>query len=379
MTAPFAPPVKLPNQALGNTALDISKAAAGFLGGIHDEQQQRREEAMRAAMMQLEASRIGLVKPTRTTARMVNPATGVEDLVTGWQYPPSIDHPRGYFEPAQVEGGGLALAPSSVMQIPTLDAQNKPDVALQGRYTPNAPAKPIELPPGQTVRPPPPRIVTAAGPQGPEITRVAPYGPTGPVAGGAGGTGLQPKATVDQEQRARYSFQIIQSRSEMNNIVKSDPGAASEAAAFIASLDLGQGIPLVGNTVEAFIQSAQSALSPGAAQYFRAFMLSAAALAFSQGGKQLTNTEKEISLATFSPRVGEDPSTTAQRDRLLRGYVTMNTAGNPAWQVYAPLVTQFGWSPEENTNLAPPPFTPPNAPPTGPAMNPRFAPRKVRP
>lgn len=378
MTAPFP---TLPSISLGNTPLDLSRAAASFISGQREERAQRREEAMKNALMQLQAMRIRPQRPFSTVSvvdgklvhALMDPETGETTIASG----PGVE------------------APTSQLPINTLDQYGNPAVGLFPRYVPPASGgemSAVNPPSGQTIRPPPPRILTTETPGGtPEYHRVPVYG--GESAGAGGGAGAvgggigAPKAQDMEVRRARDAFQMIQSNSEMENIVKYAPNAAQEAANYISTLQVGEGIPVIGGFIESTIQQAQNALSPEAAQYFRAFMNLAAAQAFSRGGATLTKNEINYSLASLAPRPFSAGTTEAMRKRLIRGTIGSNViSAGTAWLRYRELARQFGWedltpptpgvqSPDStgiNPSLVPPPIAPPGQGTLGRTMNPRF-------
>lgn len=332
----------LPHVDLGNTYSDVGQGTSTLLKGLLDERARREQLALQEAMVkakELEATR-GRLFPITSQTPEGTLQHGIMDESGN----------------TRVASGPGARAPESQIQVPITDAAGNPQVGFASRYSPGQPVRQATLPPGTTGRVAPPAIITAeqpgVGPVQGTMTRQGPGAGTFHPGMQAGGAPVQPRATEYDERRARDSFEMIQGHHEMKRIAQAAPQAAQEAAAYIAALNIGESVPIIGNEIEALIQQGQSALSPAAAQYYSSFMHFASARAFSRGGATLTRNEINYSLASLAPKGGEDPTTSAMRDRLVNGIVQGATVGNAAWNRYRDMARQLGY--DENQALTEP-------------------------
>lgn len=352
MTSPFP---QLPNVELGNTATDIGSAVSSFAKGLQAERARRREEALANAMMQMQMMKLNqpdyrhIVSQTPEGPR--HAFTDMKTLLTNVTDQAAAD-PQ--------------------MMLPTQDANGSWNLSLAPRNDPNRAPQAPNLPPNQYPRQPAPIVVpgveTSQGPRTMAVGRTP--NPAGsqpqpqqglpsqaPVQAGLPQRqqpvqGQQPQGTVQQipsgglptrategdEQRARGAFDMLQGRYEMKQAL-ADAGQNAqnvydEASRYIAALDIGKEIPLIGGALEAFIGSTQSALSPPAARYYVAFMHAAANKVFSQGGKTLTKMELNTSLVSLAPKPFQDPTTEAAQQRLWSGVIAGAMTGNNAWIRY---------------------------------------------
>jgi hypothetical protein len=390
----------LPTPQLGNTALDIAGAAGGFIKGLQDEKRRKEEMAMKNALLQVQMARATQPDASDTQVIQVPTAEGLK-----WAAYNKLTRRVEFIQapPGTETGGPSAAAPSAGANVATppitppvpggahgalaapmrqfistgQDATgNLTQLSTPNIQLPDQRATEVPLPPGlrpRDVRPTPMAVTGPGGEQ--QIFSVDPRKNTATEITNPAGGPLLARATEAQERRARDAFQMIQGKSEMHRAITPDPAnpgsgpqAYAEAANYISALDIGEGIPIVGNLINAVISQGQSALSPAAAQYFSAFMQAAAAQAFSRGGATLTKNEIDYSLSSLAPKPGEDPQTSAMRERLWQGIIGSNIVGNPAWTRFQEAAKQFGYT-QNLGGLVPPG-------PAGSTINPRFDPRR---
>jgi len=367
MTTPGFP--QLPNVELGNTASDFSSAVSSFAKGLQEERTRRRQEAMSNALMNLKMQEFLHPRP-------------MHELQLGPEGPMNVD-----INPTTLETMRSSPAPDSQMPIMTQDADTGAwNLGMTSRTNPSAPVRPVQMPAGQEARGPAPIPVIQETPAGPR-TVMTPRTPHATVPAGQQPlqqpsvpnqhqsiqpqptpTGIPTRASEADEQRARGAFDMVQGRYEMREALKAAGQGRNpqemqqnaqrtydEAARYISSLQIGEGIPVLGNVINAIISQGQSVLSPAAARYFSAFMHSAAAKAFSQGGKTLTKNEIDYSLMSMSPKPFEDEATSQMRDRLWNGVISGATAGNNAWMRYQAAAKALGYDDSQTGLMIQPP------------------------
>lgn len=371
----------MPNVSLGNTASDISSAVGSFAKGLQAERTRQRDEALSSALVHLQMMKA--MQPD------------FEHIVV--QTP---NGPRHAYTDKRTLQTRVTEEPAADPQMPimTQDMNGAWGLSMTSRNRPGAPVTPVQFPQGYEARGPAPVPVPQETPSGPRTVMtprtphasgaanpniqsggrpVQPGQPTGhvppvtgqPVAGNAQpqAPGVATRATEADERRARAAFDMVQGKYEMRQALESASQGANpqemrqnaqnaydEAARYISTLDVGQGIPVVGNLINEIIGQSQSVLSPAAARYFSGFMHGAAARAFSNGGTALTKQEIHYSLQSLSPKPFEDSSTTQMRDRLWSGVIVGATAGNNAWQRYRASAKQLGYD-DANVDLTAPP------------------------
>lgn len=328
MTGPFP---QLPSIEQGNLASDIGSAVSTFAKGLQEERARRRDDAMKQAMLMLKMKEFQNPKPMHIVAStpegLKHAFTNPRDLST--QITDIAAPENQYFFPTEDDSGALGMA-----GVP------------RQRPVGSVPAQQVPMQPGQQPRDVAPAIQAVETPQGQQVYRVPRReGAASPVPG-PGGSVLAPKAAETDLRRARDAFEMIQSKYEMGRAIQQNPRAYDEVAKYMATLDIGEGVPLTGDLLKAITNNAQSVLSPAAAQYFSSFMNFAQARAFSRGGATLTRNEIDYALGSLAPRPFEDPQTTAMRERLIHGIISGAIAGNQAWQRYREAAKQFGWNDE---------------------------------
>lgn len=318
-----------PHVEFGNTASDLGQGATSFVKGLLEERRRKEQLALQAALV---SAKLMEANQGRKPERVITQTD------KGLEY--------GYINPDQPQSGAQMTgvrAPESQILLPTQEG-SETGFATVPRYQTGQPAQTVQLPQGVTGRREAPTIMTTEGPQGPQVTQVdRRTGTARPVTGPGGSAMMQPKADDNDERRARDAFEMVQGISEMKRAVQTNPAAYQGAAAYISALDIADGIPLAGDAIQAIIRNAQGALDPQSAQYFNAFMQFAAARAFSRGGATLTKNEIDYALLALSPKPGEDPTTSQQRERLVNGVIAGAVAGNAAWQRYSGTAKQLGF------------------------------------
>jgi len=331
----MAPITSLPNVSLGNAASDIGSAANSFVKGLLAQRQVQTADALKAALTQAQ-----LLGASAEMERALHPdpfnVTSVDD--SGHLVHALMDKRSG--ETSLSTGPGTR-APESTMLIPTV-TNGTPSVAQKSRYNPDAPATPVELPPGSIARPAPDQAMPVETVNGPQIVKVpATYGggrPTGP-----GGSPLMPRASEADERRAKDAFEMIQGQNEIANVATKHPEAYNEAASYMATRNFLNEIPIIGGPLDQVLAGSQAALSPAAQAYVRAFTQLASARAFSRGGATLTANEIKWAMDAIAPRAWADPATRMATQRMIRTIIAGNVIGNPAWQRYKALATQLGF------------------------------------
>lgn len=348
MTTPFP---ALPSVSLGNTPLDLSRAAASFISGQREERAQRREEAMKNALMQLQAMRIRPQRPFSTVSvvdgklvhALMDPETGETTIASG----PGVE------------------APTSQLPINTLDEFGRPAMGVYPRYVPPASGgevTAINPPLGQSIRPPPPRVVTAEGAQGPEIFQLPAYPPTGggtaqhaaPAAPGqaptqtpgqaapgsiyqhqyppgAHGTGLTPRAQEGEVTRAQFAANMARAAHGMEQQLAVNPQVVDEVIGRINSEAIARSLPVVGAPAGEVIRSAMAiGLSPAAAKWLAEFNTFVGFAVPELAGKQMTITEMRQQMAMFAPAIGEPEESKALKRQNIRFRVQSSIAASGA-------------------------------------------------
>lgn len=323
-----------PNVEFGNTAQDIGQGATTFVKGLLEERRRQQQLALQAALASAKMMEASQGQPLQRVVTK-NPQTGAVEY--------AFVDPEGRQDTRMT---GVA-APDWQMQIPGQDEQGNLTTITTSRGFPGSPAKPVDFPTGQGPRQEAPAIVTAEGPQGPQIGTLPRRGGVFKPVVQAGGGIVQPKGDEGDERRARDAMEMVQGQAEMKAAVQSDPSAYQAAASYLSTLDIADGIPVIGGAIEAIVRNAQGALSPEAARYFNAFMQFAAARAFSRGGATLTRNEIDYALLSLSPKPGEDPVTSQQRERSVKMVIGGAVAGNPAWQRYKEQARALGFDLDE--------------------------------
>lgn len=358
------PQLQAPN--LGNATQDITGGIANFATGLAKEKERQRQVALENALLgvkMLEAQNKGGGVPKHVVINQ--PGVG---LVHGLQFN------DGRIEISTDPKGNPVPAPEAQVMVPMEGDGGELTMGYGSRYNPGT-IHQSTLPPGQrpkeTSPPVPAQIET---PNGPAVAGFNRRKNTVTPAVGQGTGIVQPKAAEADVKRARDAFTVIQGRGEMKRALQMNPNAYGEVAQHVAALDIADGVPLAGDAIEAFIRQTQSGMSPAAAQYYSAMIHAAAAVAFGRGGTALTKNEIDYALSALSPKIGEDPGTSAERDRLWNGVVGTLIKGNPAWQRYKEAAMALGFNSDSVLNNIVPPAL--DQQPSG--LNPRFNPRGVR-
>jgi len=335
MTAPNIPQLRSPRAR--PLLSDIGQAATSLVAGSRAEKERQRSAALQDALLKVQQmnalanlqpdfQKIVIQTPEGPRHARINIGTG-EVIPTE---APAIENL--FFGTTERPGGELAIA-----GIPRAKPLEGPPQATE-----------VTLPPGQTARDVRPSPITVETPAGPRVLAVNPRRGTARDIT-VQGRPLVPKADEPDERRARDAFEMVQSQFEMKRIAAADPAAYEEAARHITALDIGEGIPVIGEFVQAVIRNSQSVLSPAAAGYFAAFMSFAQARAFGRGGATLTRNEIDYALGALAPKPGESPDVTSVRERLVNGIITGMTAGNPAWQRFSEMAKALGFTGDFST------------------------------
>ena len=404
----------LPHVDLGNTYNDVGQGVSSFIKGLVDQRNRQAQLTLQEAMAK--ARMLEATKPDMATGTGINPATGVDELLTFDKARPTDTRFSGVESSTanqgrrRLEQGDERLdqsqwskstivdddptsptfnkliiafedktgreptrrtrdvAPTYTMQLPTTDAQGNPQYEEKPRGIPGAPTMPIALSPGSTARQVAPAPMTAEIPgQGPTVGLLGRQGRGAGQFQAAtatpGGAPLQPKGTSIDNRKASDAFRIVQANAELQAIYKIAPEAYQEAASFIASKNMLEGVPIVGPMLEQIVIESQNTLSPEAAQIFRAWTQAASSVVFGKGGAALTRNETQWASDALGPRIADDPSTAAQRDRLLMTELFTMTKGNPAWLRYRDIAkAQFNFSVDDTSQIAIPTPVPPKPP-----------------
>ena len=322
----MTPPV-LPTPSLGNLAQDISGAAAGFVKGLRNEQERRRQAALDQALLQARveaAKRPGLedqLKQLQADAAARAYIDKYPELKVFANNPLEVIN-RG--RDRDTEGLlGLRPRPPVPMTI-----ENEPGKPVTGFVTPPAGATPGFTPIGpaqQTFAPgtpgaPPvqPGQAPVQAPQqpvAPPVVHTAPgqFTPTG----GARVTpsyGYLSTPTPQNLDAANWAPGVMQGFSGVRDIMRTNKAAAAEAVPYLNALQIAGDAPAVGNVISSVIRALpQSGLSPAAQQFVQSFIRWRASRVFASGGKQLTGNEIREATAQYVPSIGEDDNTTMQR------------------------------------------------------------------
>lgn len=363
MTGPK--PVKLPHIQQGNTLTDLSQGMGNFVGGLQAERDKERAYALEQA----------LADARMAQATRGNPPGHIQirgpDGLPQWAM---VDQ-DGIVSPTRLGPTGQpAGAPESNYMFQTEDNHGHlgigaiPRHALptQGQPTQGQPpaqaATSVPMPKGVEPRDFSPTIAQVETPTGPHMARIRRR------QGAPEILDVQPRAQATETRKASDAFDMIQGYHGMKQSLQTDPKAAQDAAAYIASLNIAEDIPLVGHTMQDILEHARNLLTPGASQYFQAFMQFAAARAFARGGATLTRNEIDYALAALAPRIGDPDNVTRQRDDFTRGVIHETILGSgSAWQRYREAARALGYED----------YNGPSIPPTPMQINPRFQGRQV--
>lgn len=334
----------LPTVSLGNLATDISGAAAGFVKGLHAEQDRRRQQKMQEALLSLQALKasrpeagdeqvIQVPTPEGLKYARLNKITGRVEFVPAPGTAPGQTGPGGLDNPG---------TPAPLQQFITTG--QTPEGALTQLATPRVQipgqsATQVPLPPGQEPRDVRPSPIPVETPQGPQVMAVNPRRGTATPITGPGGQPLIPRAQESEIVRAQAGIAMKLANGTMNDIehkaISGDPASLQAVDEVINRLALQRAtfrIPIVGEGLAGVVQSAeQLGLSPEGARYLASMAALISNAVPARAGKQMTINEMLLIMREFVPGVGElnKPEAWAQkiRNRNILVNTTIEAAG----------------------------------------------------
>jgi len=333
----------LPTPSLGNLATDISGAAAGFIKGLHAEQDRRRQEAMQAALLQIQAMKAMRPEAGDTQVLTVPTPEGLKyakynKITNRVEFVPAPGTAPGT-GPGGVDNPGT---PAPLQQFITtgqndagvLSQLATPRVQLPGQTATNVP-----LPPGVEPRDVRPSPIPVETPTGPQVMAVNPRRGTATPITGPGGQPLVPRAQESEVVRAQAGIAMKLANGTMDDIeqkaIAGDPASRQAVDEVVNRLALQRAtfrIPIVGEGLAGVIQSGeQLGLSPEGARYLASIAALISNAVPARAGKQMTINEMLLIMREFVPGVGEldKPEAWAQkiRNRKILVNSTLEAAG----------------------------------------------------
>lgn len=255
-------PVRLPHVSQGNLLTDVSQAAAALAGGLQAENIRRREEAMRAALLE--------VQRLNAEANMRRALQGERPFLE-----------QSPFEPDPITGKARAGA-EHVLIDPATGQSTRTGVET-------VPPKPI-----------PPWMVPIQMPGGGEGVvgverrtgfQAFPQGGVRDVTARQQTRMLEP--STEQTQRAGLTRTLIQSRKQLNQMAQADPGLGQRAGLINMLSTMAPGAKAEDALGALF---ARLTGDPVAQAYIAEMLNFTSSYAFARGGKALTTNELAILL-----------------------------------------------------------------------------------
>jgi hypothetical protein len=324
MTAPF-----LPTPSLGNVASDFSTAAVGFVKGLQDEKERRRQQALEEALLHMRAQ-ASTLPGLKFQLEQQQFGEAAQSYIQKY---PELSALSGNPEEVINRGrerdteGLLGVRPRPPVQMSVENEPGKPMTGFAqpppmapGQFTPLGPAQ-TTFAPGQQPAGVPPMVPMAQPGQQP----VAPAAPTSQaLAPGqfqpVGGARISPSLGYLSTPRpaeldaATWAPGVLQGFTGLRDIIQNNPGAASEALPFLNTYQVVSDIPGFGNALASAMRAATAAgLSQEAQRFVNHFIRFRASRVFAAGGKQLTGNEIREATAQFVPALGEQPPLIQQR------------------------------------------------------------------
>ena len=312
----MTPPV-LPTPQLGNLATDISGAAAGFIKGLQNEKERRRQAALEQALLQVKSDAANQAHASDYQILQEPGPRGLQyfrvNKITGQREPftPADAPTRVFTSVGQDQQGNLTQVQS-------------PSVQLAGGGPPQATQ--VQYPEGQQPRDirPTPFVVEDPNGGGPMVVALNPrtktwgvFRPEGTPAGALAGApegapgqpptpSLQPRAQQSEVEAGRGATQMSLANETLKRIEATDLGAVNEIANNQAIRRATIKLPLVGEGLAGTVQALQQAgLSSTAAEYLAALAAFMTNRVRGIAGATMTVNEMLLAMSEFVPDMGE--------------------------------------------------------------------------